>query len=162
MLNECLMIKNLATFVYNDFTKEETKDNEKLFLKWYEDLGIMEEEINKAMCNIYIVTNVPKFQNFQYRLLHRAIVTNIELYRWKIINSDLCSLCNEEQETLEHLLIKCKEVKPLWEYIKEYAIKYTNNVCLTSKNIMLNNVTDSWKSVVNFLVLVCKQYIYRQ
>ena len=33
--------------------------------------------------SIFKVTNISKFRSFQYRLLHRAIVTNVHLNRWK-------------------------------------------------------------------------------
>ena len=38
----------------------------------------------------YKVTNVVKCRSFQFCLLRRAIVANIHLIHWKIINSDLC------------------------------------------------------------------------
>ena len=60
------------------------------------------------------VTNVAKYRSFQFRLLHRAIVANIHLIHWKIINSDLCTMCRLERETYTHLFIYCKQARKIW------------------------------------------------
>ena len=51
---------------------------------WERELKI---EINfdlfiQGFADIYRVTNITKYRSFQYRLLHRAIITNSHLYRW--------------------------------------------------------------------------------
>ena len=54
--------------------------------KWEEELSIQMtyESYLKEFLNIRKVTNITKYRSFQYRLLHRAIVTNETLYKWKI------------------------------------------------------------------------------
>ena len=41
------------------------------------------EEICKEFKKIQATTNVPKYRSFQYRLMHNALVTNIQLFHWK-------------------------------------------------------------------------------
>ena len=60
-----------------------------------------------------------KFRSFQYRVLQRALVTNIELKKWQIKESDLCTNCGEFRETISHLLVECEYSKELWDKVKE-------------------------------------------
>ena len=61
--------------------------------------------------NIYKVTNNNKLRSFQYRLLNRAIVVNAHLYRWGILDTNLCTFCNLEKETVMHIMYECTYVK---------------------------------------------------
>ena len=60
--------------------------------KWEDTLSIeiSLKDFNKSFANIYCFTNVSKFGSFQYRLLHRSIITNIHLFRYKIKSSENC------------------------------------------------------------------------
>ena len=44
------------------------------------------------------LTYISKLRSFQYRLLRRAITTNIQLKHWSIKDSDLCSNCGLYRE----------------------------------------------------------------
>ena len=138
------------------------------YMKWRIELGeslcdtIL--EFGKLHHNIFSITNMAKYRSFQYRLLQRSLVTNIQLHQWQIISSNLCSFCNLMKETVVHLLTQCDIVKELWQYVaamleKEYGFQ---NVKVNTKNILLNNIVEQKNSVANFICLVTKQYIYRQ
>ena len=45
-----------------------------------------------------------KLREFQYKLLNLIVFTNKKLYHFKMVESPLCVFCNEEEESLEHLL----------------------------------------------------------
>ena len=68
------------------------------------------EKFVKCFTDLLAVTNIPKYRSFQYRLLHRAIVTNVQLHYYKLTNSDQCSFCHMQRETYSHLFIQCKKV----------------------------------------------------
>ena len=136
------------------------------FLKWKMDLGI---DFCDGICDfgirhldIYRVTNVTKYRSFQYRLLQRALVSNIELAKWKMIDSDLCSFCNQDRETIVHLLCECSVVLELWGEFKKYVKdKFEpKEVKLSPVSIIFNNVVEGKKNVINFLCLLTKQFIY--
>ena len=61
------------------------------------------KEFLKLFKNIYVITNHSKLRSFQYRMLNLAIVTNVDLHRWKIKSSPLCTFCKNENETMYHL-----------------------------------------------------------
>ena len=43
----------------------------------------------------------------QYRILHRILATNSFLFKINIIDSELCTFCGLERETLEHIFFEC-------------------------------------------------------
>ena len=44
---------------------------------------------------------------FQYKLLNNNLNLNNMIFRFKIVDSLLCSYCNEEEETVLHLFHYC-------------------------------------------------------
>ena len=139
------------------------------YLAWRKEVGY---DIFGGLCafglehnNIYKLTNVTKFRNFQYRLLQRGLVTNVHLEKWGMLEHDLCTFCNSETETITHLLCHCDKVKTLWKELVSFVCsKYSiDEFTITEKSILLNDVGLVKKyHVINFIVLITKQYIYRQ
>ncbi len=43
--------------------------------------------------------------------MHRTLVTRERLYKLKMSESDLCTFCDEEIETIEHLFLECEVTK---------------------------------------------------
>ena len=137
------------------------------FMKWYQELG---EDVfggvsgyAQSHCDIYSVTNITKFRSFQYRLMQRALVTNIQLYEWKVVSSRLCSFCGEEPETVIHMFCDCWAIQDIWHQFKEYVLdRFNTEVSLRRDHILFNRVTKGKGNVANFLCLVTKQYIYKQ
>ena len=69
---------------------------------------------------IYKITNVAKYRSFQYKLLQRGLVTDIQLAKWGIAQSELCNFCSEKTETVAHILFECSEVQSLWYQLQKY------------------------------------------
>ena len=99
---------------------EETVNITAKSIKWEKDLEC-EIDLIKALKNVRRTTIIPKYRSFMYRLLQRAVVTNIHLKHWKIKDSDLCSFCGEKRETYLHLFWECQVVQNLWKEIHEYC-----------------------------------------
>ena len=113
--------------------------------------------------DIYALTNVPKYRSFQYRLLQRGLVTNIQLAKWGMRDSDICSFCEEHHETVTHLFAKCRVISPLWkQLITDITKRYGEIPLVTNnQNIILNKISQK-KHVATFMCLLTKQYIYKQ
>lgn len=112
------------------------------------------------------VTIATKFRDFQYRLLHSAIITNRMLYLWKMLPSDKCTFCKNEVERIPHLFCECDYVKSFWHTIKEFiqnnAVDEATLCVWSAENILSNVVYPKPSHVINLIVLVAKQFIYRQ
>ena len=159
--------KNLSKEIY-EFLSEDVILIHNKYVKWCRDLG---GDFCESICDfgakhqqLYSLTNIPKFRSFQYRLLQRALVTNIQLYSWGINTDSLCSFCKEQEETLVHLFCECNIVKQIWLQFEQHMKVVFEDVHLNmnNTNIILNEIYPKKNHVVNFLCLITKQYIYRQ
>ena len=158
--------KSLSSKVYK-FISEDSIYIHSKYIKWRMEVGndFCESFIDfrDAHRDIYKVTNVPKYRSFQYRLLQRGLVTNIQLFKWDIKESENCYFCGRDRETISHLLFLCPIVKELWDqvfmFIRE---KYQVKLEVSTSTVLLNTVYDRKNHVVNFMCLVTKQYIYSQ
>ena len=109
------------------------------------------------------LTDVAKFQSFQYRHIMRGLVLNNQLKLWKIIESDACSLCGEVKETDQHLFFECEVVQRCWAKLKCLCEKLLNKeIQITYPNIVKCDVAEDQLSVANYLVIVVKQYVYQK
>lgn len=130
-------------------------------------IEILDDIFLEHFAAISMTTICTKFRDFQFRLLHNQIVTNQKLKVWKIITTDKCTFCDYAVETTLHLFCECVKVKELWDDLNLYISTYAKQIdicCLewTDENIMFNHVHPKRSHVINFLILIAKQYIYRQ
>ena len=112
--------------------------------------------------NIFRSTKDTKLIWFQYRIVHRIIATNKYLYRIKLRNDPLCSFCNNDDETIEHLFYNCSYVSSLWENVKEWIKEKTDNeITLSLKDILFLKNARSENSL-NIVIMLVKFYIFRK
>ena len=57
---------------------------------------------------------------FQYRTIYRILGTNEYLYKLKLSRTNLCRLCSQNSESIEHLFLHCSHVIILWNNIKTW------------------------------------------
>ena len=154
--------KNVYTYFMEDITMVHNK-----YIKWRQELGYDFCDgllgFRDQHKRIYKLTNITKYRSFQYRLLQRGLVTNIQLEKWNILPSRLCTFCHQEDETLNHMMWNCVEVRNLWEQVfkflkQEYKIQELN---INIGNIITCNVAKG-QSIANFVCLITKQFIYCQ
>ena len=146
------------------------EDRSSLFVKcdaWANELGVeMDFELFvRGFRDLYVVTNVPKYRSFQYRLLLRALVTNIHMKHWKLIESDQCSFCNKDRETYVHIFVMCEQVRELWIDVERVMEKIPGGRQINFRvdTVLWNRlVLENPADVKNFICLLTKQYIYRQ
>ena len=70
------------------------------------------------------VTIESRTRDFQYKILNRILFTNKMLFKMKISDTDKCTFCNEEEETIEHLLNTCKYILPFWKEVIKWFKMY--------------------------------------
>lgn len=129
---------------------------------------LLEHEITfqqycKHFNNIKLVTIASKFCDFQYRLLLNLIFTNDRLFKWKKVDSPMCSFCNRVVETMPHLFFHCNTAATLWCQLKVYfdECNISDKMTWSADAILTNLVVRNPSHVVNFIILVAKQYIFR-
>ena len=107
------------------------------------------------------VTSDKKLQWLQYRINCRILGTNSYLCKIKIKNSDLCTFCNIESETIVHLFWDCIYVNPiLGEFVTWVKTISKQNFELTAVDVILGKLNAS--AILNLLLILLKLYIYQQ
>lgn len=157
----------ISHLVYSKLIWDDT-DIERARIKWQNRLNITIdiEKFIKLFDNIYKVTINTKLRDFQYRLLHNLIVNNRHLFVWKLKDNDKCSFCKTEMEHTNHLFYLCPVVQNLWRDLQMYIAMKTDNaygslLVFSLENIIFNTVHPKPGHIVNMLVLITKQLVYR-
>ncbi|KAM1125432.1 hypothetical protein ACFX2B_040231 [Malus domestica] len=55
-----------------------------------------------------------KILTFMWRVLHRALATRLAFFKIRVVASPLCLICNEQEETMEHMFFLYPWVEPVW------------------------------------------------
>ena len=155
--------KKLANKVYKLLTENKNATSNKRF-QWCDELHTYIDEATflRALKQLYTVSNVPKLRSFQFRLLHRGLVLNTHLFHWKMRDTNQCSFCDNDVETLCHIFFNCPEVRKIWDQATQFIANYDSAPLeLTPQTVILNKVGRKG-SVSNLIVSIIKQYIYRQ
>ena len=115
--------------------------------------------------NIRKVTNIVKYRDFQYRLLHNKIFCNDILFHWKIKTSQDCELCTGKiKQTIVHLLWECPAIARFWRDMNTFLYDHNSEQApleFSCRSILYNIVHPKPGHVFNFAVLTAKFYIYR-
>ena len=69
--------------------------------------GFTKENIHKVYIFPFSITKDSKLISFQYNITHHILPTNSSLFRAGITESDTCTLCKSEKQTISHLLFRC-------------------------------------------------------
>ena len=152
--------KSGASTIYKSINSERSVISD-ITMYWNKFFEVTKTEIQNAFVNIYCYTNVTKLRNFQFRMLHNKIFCNNILVHWNLVSSNICNFCNSSKQTVHHLFFECELVKAIWLAFEDLCESFGIPCCLTYKNVILNKVHDNPKQVVNFLLLLTKQYIHK-
>ena len=155
---------NTTKFVYQSLVKKRAVAfSDRLVDKWSEDLhplSINRTFISNCFDLIMKSTISPKHRAFQFRLIHRILVTNKMLNDWKIIDNNACSFCNAQPETIFHMLWECTVVQTLWTSLFEWLEQITeSNIRFNAKEILLG-IEDNTFIMYNAVFILMKQFIY--
>ena len=110
----------------------------------------------------FTVTSSTRLQSLQYRLLQRYFPTRRFLCIRKVIEGPFCNECGEI-DTLKHYFTLCHEVFNFWKELIEIVnirLPARHKFEMSTKNILFGDAAAI--KIVNFIVLVAKQYIILQ
>ena len=166
-LYDILKIKQKPSKVIYDFILQTVpSDIDKVFGKIVSRYMVSKEQWLKAVTGVMSNTNIVKYRNFQYKLLMNAVPANDRLFYWKKVDSQGCERCNCIKQTTRHLLFECPIATKIWEQFQFFVrncIEYNSDEISYSfqvEDLFLGSVVANPRHIVNFLVLVTKQYLY--
>ena len=77
------------------------------------------------------------------------------------LDTDRCTFCNVEQETIIHLFWECPTAKHIWQQVVNWYNNKTNqNVHISCRKMLLGKVSAKAFHCINTIVLITMQYIY--
>ena len=106
------------------------------------------------------VTIESRTRDFQYKILNRILFTNKMLFKMKINDTDKCTFCNEEEETIEHLLTTCKYTLSFWKEVIKWLKMYNIHENLDELKILFGVLNNNCLDLVNHIILIGKQVIH--
>ena len=116
--------------------------------------------INSLMFNISQDTYI---RWFQYRIIHRNIETNVMLFRYNIVNSELCTFCGQSAETIFHLFIECMHVDSFWKELRLWFLQVAYiDITLDPFDICLIKEGPKNQAMLNLIITLAKRHIYNQ
>jgi hypothetical protein len=110
---------------FYDISIDQKWKKPKCELRWEQELNL---EVNhlwwKKQNDIFFkITDDIQLRWFHYRIVRRILATNTLLFKIGIEESDLCTFCKCNAETLGHLFWECRYVSQIWDnlaaWIKE-------------------------------------------
>ena len=103
-----------------------------------------------------------KTKDLQYKIIMMFILTNKLLYKINKVNSQTCSFCHMEIETVEYLFFNCVNVKDIWIYVFNELQKTTNTHFVPDLRSCILGVYDENVDnvkILNTVMLLVKMYI---
>ena len=149
-----------SKFVYNKLCHRKNIGLDVICDRWEKEIGADpgELDVKGAIQQIPQLSSNEKLKSFQYRMLLRAIVTNIQLKKWKVKETDLCSMCEKETETVRHLFAECEYAIQMWVVVKDVCKEM--NAPIHDMSYWSLIVCNIGSRVANSICLIAKQYIY--
>ena len=102
-----------------------------------------------------------KTKDLEYKIIMRFIPTNYLLHKMGKVNSKVCSFCNIEPETIEHLFFNCIYVKNIWLYVFQERLSLTRSCHIPDVRscvLGVNNEVEHSRAL-NTIMLLLKSFI---
>lgn len=129
-------------------------------VKWNKQYHFSEEDWRSIYEMPFAVTKCSKLQWFQYRINHKILATNNYLFKINIINSPICVFCNQEDETIEHLLWDCCIVQEFLHRVNNLLLDFNIQLPLNKKDFLFSIEDYKQKKLIQLIILEIKYYIY--
>ena len=107
-----------------------------------------------------------KFRDFSFRFLHKILTTKTELFKFRIVNDELCIFC-ANSDSIEHTFLDCITTS---SFYSEALIWFNGvnicNIALSNAQIAFNDIplfkqlTDRQIHRLHLFIILLKQYIY--
>ena len=110
-----------------------------------------------------MVTVDTKLRVFQYKILNNILFVNKMLFKFRKVESPLCSFCKAEDETYIHLFYRCTKTSILWRQLQGFFSTALDLPNILPQSAILGFLNDALqhKLLLNHILLIFKNYIYK-
>ena len=106
-----------------------------------------------------------RVKEFQYKIIHGYLATNLLLYKMKIVSSPRCNFCDLYSQSIQHMFFECLPIRNIWYQLERKILNVTNRVIsFCEKDILFGIVLQREKEfygMVNRVIFYSKYYVYR-
>ncbi len=150
--------KNIK-YVYNQLIDQHCIIPNEKFLKWENELQIDIPDMSKYfIMNKKCSVNTYLF-NFQYRFLHRVIPTNDFLHKIHLIDTNLCTFCRSDVETVHHLFYDCNITNNFLNLFFNCLKNYYQELEM-KKDVFFLGIPNN-DILLNLLLIIAKNFIFK-
>ena len=120
----------------------------------------------KKISFIYKATKDNKLRQFSFRILHRILMTKKELFKFRLVEDQVCTLCLKP-DSIEHTFLDCTVTTAFYlKAISWYNHENDTDITLSNMQITFNDIsrlahlTDYPRRRLHLFIIILKQYIY--
>ena len=109
-----------------------------------------------------ITTIDPTLRYFQYKILNNILYLNERLYKIKVVESPLCSLCEKQNESVIHLFCTCILTQSLWQQLTLW-LQESITLPILDPEIVIFGLWNSQSTdyiLINHIILLFKRFLY--
>ena len=133
------------------------------FAKWERNLSFA-VDWDKTLKQVRKIKEI-KIRWFQIRLCHNILVTNSILKKMGIENSDKCSFCRKEKDSIQHYLWDCEFVQNFWRNLEGLIREKCENCARMKLHTELvlfgNDERTHTDEVFDRIILYAKYFVYK-
>ena len=110
----------------------------------------------------FLIAKDSKLIAFQYNITHHILPTKSSLLRAGITESDTCTLCKTEKQTINHLLFHCTKSSAFWQKFTSWWLLRFKQVITLTECVVLFGYHDNIKNkqALNVALLLAKYHIF--
>ena len=107
-----------------------------------------------------MVTVDKKVRLFQNKILNNILFVNKMLFKFKKVESPLCSLCKAEDETYIPLFYRCRQSSILWRQLRQFFSAALDLPSISPQSVIFGFLDDTLehKLLINNILLIFKNY----
>ena len=156
LVEKIVELKKVSKYAYDDLISR--VDSSCIIDRWN---SVLDKQALDKGFQFGKITQITKYQSFQFRLMHKAIWLNPRLYHSGLSKTKNCSFCQEAKETYQHFFYECQHVKALWNDLDTYFAKeMLQKPNFGYHNVITNSLVDPPYHFINLTCLILKQHIY--
>ena len=133
-------------------------------MNWNSKTRLDENAWKKIFTSLKSICKETKLKEFQFKLIHRIVVTKKELHRYGIKTDDECLYCGEK-DSIDHTFLNCRFVKIFINNVIDWFNAANNSKFAPTIEEKLFGITSGpyEKGILkkfNYTILFMKYYIY--
>ena len=133
-------------------------------MKWNSITRLDEKAWEKIFTSLKNICKETKLKEFQFKIIHRIVVTKKELHRYGITADDECLYCGEK-DSIEHTFLNCQFVKIFVNSVIDWFNAANNSkFAPTIEEKLFGIISGPYEKEIlkkfNYTILFMKYYIY--